>query len=81
MVSNYVTWEVHDGIRVSFWWDFWNGQPPFSNSPNINDVMRISIDCWGSKLVDYVDAVKLFSGKVLWKDPSELPLDNQQKAC
>jgi ribonuclease HI/exonuclease III len=78
VVSNYITWEVHSGLSVSFWLDSWLGFPPLVNSPQALEIMHITNQHWGSKLIDFVDAIELHSGKGIWKDPASLPLDNNQ---
>lgn len=31
VVTSYISWEVHDGVDIHFWNDFWNGHLPLKD--------------------------------------------------
>lgn len=80
LVTKYITWEVNNGFSVNFWTDSWCGHPPISQMDNMEDIMNIAIAHWGIKLSDYVSIVEILLGKTIWKDPTLLPISNQQSS-
>lgn len=81
-VVKYISWEVNNSMMVKFWRDSWNGALPLIKTNLSQDFLSHSERLWGCHLVDFVSAVCLFSRKVIWKDPDELPVsDKISKDC
>lgn len=77
ITTSSISWEVHDDESVDFWLDSWNSLPPLSSIHPFLQIWEIACSHWGSKLVNYVSAISMFSGLVLWHDFSLLPIDPQ----
>lgn len=78
-VTKYVSWEVHSGELVHFWYESWNELPPLNQIALLSNSIPCIMNCWGSRLIDYVCGVDLFTGKSIWKDLLDLPIDVVQK--
>lgn len=78
LISKYVSWEINNGLSANLWTDSWCGYPPIAQLDNMANIMDIAISHWGIKLSDYVSAVEIFSRKIIWKDPTLLPIPLQQ---
>ena len=72
IVTQYITWDVNNGDRASFWRDCWSGLPPLIHATSLDDIIASFEVIWGKSLVDYVYAVCLFSRMVIHKDPNPL---------
>lgn len=78
LISNYVSWEINNCLSANFWIDSWCGHPPIAQLDNMTYIMDTTIAHWGIKLSDYVSVVEIFSGKIIRKDPTLLPIPLQQ---
>ena len=74
-----VSWELNNGEKVKFWRDSWNGAPPLIKSVSVEHMVASSESIWGSYLVDFISAICLFSRRVIWEDPGELPIIPQDR--
>ncbi|XP_057828398.2 uncharacterized protein LOC131039625 [Cryptomeria japonica] len=68
VVTQFITWQIHNGESTNFRFDSWNGFPTLAQVPQLQLVIPIFIQKWGHKLINYVSGVALYSKKVIWKD-------------
>ena len=78
IIVDYISWEVNNGISINFWNDSLNGKIPLSKSGISLNIIHVVKTHWGLQLNQYVDYVSEFSKKIVWKDPSKLPLSRQE---
>ena len=76
IVLKYISWELNCGDKINFWGDSWNGHPPLNIVLNIQNIISVTEAKWGNLVIHFMDATCIFSRKVIWKDPNQLPLDS-----
>lgn len=79
LVTKYISWQVHNGELVNFWFDSWNGYPPLAQNNQLQQVIPIFIMKWGHKLVNYVSGLSA-QGKSSRRTSMRLKLKKSQKS-
>lgn len=54
LISNSLSWDIHDGTSSLFWEDSWGGYPSIENSLNIPTAQHWLKQHWGSRVSDYM---------------------------
>ena len=79
IVLKHISWELNCGNKINFWGDSWNGHPPLNTMPNIQNIVSVIEAEWSNLVIHFMDAICIFSRKVIWKDLDQFPLDPQCK--
>lgn len=57
----------------------WNGHPPLAHIQKLQPAIPIFNHNWRSNLIDYVNAIELNSRRVIWKDISDIHVEDSHK--
>lgn len=80
VVTSYISWLVHKGeVAVHFWNDSWNGYPPLNDNVCLRLIIPILSQIWGVRLIDFIDSVEISSGRVTWRECSQIQFSEEHK--
>lgn len=54
LITNYISWDIHDGRSTLFWEDSWGGFPSLENIINVGHLRRSLMKNWGQCVKDYM---------------------------
>lgn len=78
LVSESITWDIHDGSSSIFWEDSWGGYPPMAKSINIPTIEYWFKQHWASRVRDYLEMDDSSNSQSWrWKSMEGLPIPRE----
>lgn len=80
MILPHLSWIVHNGRKVRFWEEIWNGHPPLVNLRDLSPLISTLSSLWGVFVADYFEIE--YSGNLKvekWKSIEFLDIDQNMK--
>lgn len=80
VILPHLSWIVHNGRKVRFWEEFWNGHPPLVNSRDLTPLISTLSSLWGVFVANYFEIEYSGNLKVAkWKSIEFLDIDQNVK--